>query len=122
MRTIRISDKVWNEIAKRGNFGDTVDDVLRREFEIRPTNKKPGSMRRRIATRKMGANVEGIELIVEFLGGPLDRWTLPSQDNKMGIRKVRDEAVAFAKQNGATEGQVAAVKKALTSAGYHLTK
>ena len=37
------------------------------------------------------------------------------------LREERNEAVSFAQQNGATEGQVAAVKKALTSAGYYVT-
>ena len=40
----------------------------------------------------------------------------------MGIRKIRDEAVYFAKNNGATSGQINAVKKTLTEAGYHITK
>jgi hypothetical protein len=35
---------------------------------------------------------------------------------------VRDAAVQFAEENGATVGQVFAVKKALTEAGYHLVK
>ena len=29
MRTIRISDEVWQEIAQRGKFGETEDDVAR---------------------------------------------------------------------------------------------
>ena len=37
MRTIRISEKVWDEIAKRGKFGETPDDVLRRVFNLAPT-------------------------------------------------------------------------------------
>ena len=40
----------------------------------------------------------------------------------MAIRKVRTDAVDFAKDNGASDGQIAAVKKTLTDAGYHLTK
>jgi len=34
MKTIRISDEVWAEIAKRGKFGETEDDVLQRIFGI----------------------------------------------------------------------------------------
>lgn len=34
MRTIKISQEVWEEIAKRGKFGETEDDVLRRIFNI----------------------------------------------------------------------------------------
>ena len=32
MRTIRISNEVWDEIAKKGKFGENEDDVLRRQF------------------------------------------------------------------------------------------
>lgn len=34
MRTIRISEEVWNAIAERGKFGESEDDVLRRVFNI----------------------------------------------------------------------------------------
>ena len=34
-RTIRISEDVYNEIAERGNFGDTPDTVLRKVFGLK---------------------------------------------------------------------------------------
>jgi len=34
MRTIRISDEVWNVMAKHGKFGETPDDVFRRILKI----------------------------------------------------------------------------------------
>ena len=34
MRNIKISDEVYNEIAKEGSFGETPDDVLRRKYGI----------------------------------------------------------------------------------------
>jgi len=41
MKTIRISEEVWNEIAKRGKFGETPDQVLVRVFNISsPTSHK----------------------------------------------------------------------------------
>ena len=44
MKTIRISEEVWNEIAKFGRFGETPDDVLRRVFEIAaPAPREPVS-------------------------------------------------------------------------------
>ena len=37
MRTIKVSENVWNEIAKRGKFGETEDDVLKRVFGLDDT-------------------------------------------------------------------------------------
>ena len=36
MRTIKISDQVWDAIAERGKFGETENDVLERVFAIEP--------------------------------------------------------------------------------------
>ena len=123
MRTIRISDEVWNAIAKEGKFGETPDDVLRRVFKIRGRARQRSSPRMRIATRPMSAQVVEEELVVRFKDDGNSRsWPLPRKDNKAEIRRVRDAAVQFASSNGATEGQVGAVKKALTSEGYHVAK
>ena len=35
MRTIRISDEVWDEIAKHGKFRENEGDVLRRVFGLK---------------------------------------------------------------------------------------
>ena len=35
MRTVRISDQVYDALAYSRKFGDSVDDVLRREFGIK---------------------------------------------------------------------------------------
>ena len=48
MRTVRISDEVWNAIAQRGKFGETPDDVLRRVFNI----EKKETTRARISATK----------------------------------------------------------------------
>ena len=40
MRTIRISEEVWDEIAKRGVFGETPDIVLRRIFGLDKSTDK----------------------------------------------------------------------------------
>ncbi len=121
MRTIRISDKVWNAIAEQGKFGETPDDVLRRVFKIEPVDK--ANMRRRMAANhKMTARVEGGNLSISFADGLTKKWLLPLKDQKGELRAVRDVAIAFAVQQGATDGQLKAVIKAMTSAGYHLTK
>lgn len=122
MRTIRISDEVWGAITKVGKFGETPDDVLRRAFRIGGESRDAGPSKRRIATQRMSAKIDGQELVVAFAGGASKRWSLPKRDDKAGIRRVRDAAVQFAVENGATVGQVFAVKKTLTEAGYHLVK
>ncbi len=122
MRTIRVSEEVWNSIVAKGKFGETPDDVLRRVFKIEQDGKPAGKFRVREATRRMTAKVTDNRLTVSFLGGPSKEWPLPAHDDKSGIRSVRDRAVQFAADNGGTIGQQYAVMKALTEAGYHLTK
>lgn len=122
MRTIRISDDVWEAMKKVGEFGETPDDVLRRVFKIEPSETNEVKSRPRYARRRMSAYVNSNFLIVEFEGGPRQQFPLPDSANKLAIRKVRDDAVQFAEDNEASLGQVNAVKKALTDAGYHLTK
>lgn len=41
MKTIKVSIEVWNEIAKRGNFGETENDVLKRVFGIDKKTESP---------------------------------------------------------------------------------
>lgn len=122
MRTIRISEEVWKEMEKFGKFGETADDVLRRVFHINQKSQEPAKPRTRYAERKMPCYIADNNLVVEFVGGPSKKFALPPRSDKMAIRKVRDEAVAFAKDNGASDGQIAAVKKTLTEADYLLTK
>jgi hypothetical protein len=134
MTTIRISQEVWDEIAKRGKFGETPDDVLRRVFDLNgtrsgiassqtaPSGSRVRSSRPRYAKERMSARVDGGNLVVEFYHGPANRWALPAKSDKPGIAAVRRKAVEFAENNGATVGQVHAVVKAMTEAGYHVTK
>ena len=138
MRNIRISDEVWNEIANQGKFGETEDDVLRRIFKLpEVSNVRSGGsgdfahvprIRREYkrspnkTTCPLSARVEGGRLLVEFHNGKAENWDLPPKVDKRTIRNVRDQAVEFAKMNDATKGQQYAVMKALTDAGYHLTK
>jgi len=126
MRTVRISDAVYKVIASKGKFGETVDDVLRREFGVvdHPKARSVGtsSRRRTFATNRMSSNISQNRLIVKFASGERKEWVLPDKSDKNGIRIVRNAAGAFAIDCGATEGQVNAVYKTLTEGGYHLTK
>jgi hypothetical protein len=139
MKTIRISDEVWQAIADLGKFGETEDDVLRRVFRIQKPqpdvsvvkhehtaieehqNGRAYAWKERRADVAMYQRVEGGKLILEFETGQREEWKLPSQNDAAAIRKVRDEAVGFVRKNGGTEGQVGAAMRALTSRGYHVT-
>ena len=130
-RTIQISDAVWNAIAERGKFGETEDDVLRREFNL-PAKDEPeqlvstkrdrGQRGPRRATKQMSTYVEHDRLLVQFADAEKS-WDLPDPLHKRAIRRIRDEAVDYALARGASNpGQTNAVKKALTDAGYYLTR
>lgn len=139
MRTVRISEEVWQAIAARGKFGETEDDVLRRVFEIPaapptgnetlpkeqvlPSASKAVFIRRRsFAGQRMTSYIARNQLHIEFQDGASSSWTLPSQKDKAGIRDVLDKALGFAREHGASLGQLNAARKALTNEGYHLTK
>lgn len=130
MRTIKISDAVWDAIAAKGKFGESEDDVLRRVFDIEedPEGHESLSGKRgrggvRYAKKRMSARVEGGELVIEFEDGAKKSWTLPDKEDKSAIRQTREAAVAFALDNGASDpGQTNAVRKAITDAGYYISR
>ncbi len=70
----------------------------------------------------MSADVSNGRLIVSFRSGDREEFGLPSKSDKLAIRAVRDKACEFAERNGATLGQVNAVKKALTEAEYYVSR
>lgn len=132
MHTVKISDAVWAAIAERGRFGETEDDVLRRVFDLpsredadrhQMSSGRRGRGNRRYATKRMSARIEGGKLLVEFEDGAANRWKLPHPSKKEDIKRLREEAVDFALEHGATDpGQTNAVRKALTDAGFHISK
>jgi hypothetical protein len=128
MRKITISDEVWQAIAERGKFGETEDDVLRRILGVPAAtgprrNAPPGRGKKRIAEKSMSAKVvEGV-MKIRFEDGTHKEWRLPARTDKATLKSIRDEAVRFALDNGATDpGQTNAVRKAFSDAGYHLTR
>jgi hypothetical protein len=135
MVTIRVSELVWDEIAKLGRFGESEDDVLRRVFKLQPGKSEPVSVKRRagagapgalrrpaLATDRLSSYISGNQLRVEFATGPSHSWSLPAKSDKEAIRRVRSSAVDFVERHGASIGQSNAVRKTLTEAGYHLIK
>lgn len=130
MRRIDVSDDVWTEIARRGKFGETEDDVLRREFGLPPRDAPRAKIGTRIgrgstryATKRMSARIQQGQLIVEFEDSARQSWLLPERTDKEAIGQLRKAAVEFALANGASDpGQTNAVRKALTDNGYHITR
>lgn len=131
MKSISVSVPVWEEIASRGKFGETEDDVLRRVFGLPGSATEQGSTsavprsngpRRPFATDKLSSYISNNELRISFASGSFKSWKLPSKSDKAALRAVRDAATNFAKSKGATLGQINAVKKTLTDSGYHLIK
>ena len=122
MKTVRISEDVWNEIAKRGKFGETPDDVLKRVFNIEKTGTDSIITRRKQSTKRISPQIFNGEFIVSIEGGASKKWRLPAKDDKQAIIKLTDEALKFAEQNDATVGQINYVRKRLTDSGYTITK
>ena len=123
MRTIHISDQVWNEIASKGKVGETPDEVLRRLLKIKSDRRAQvmALMRKRFGTQHLSARVESGKLIVRFENGPWREWPLPPKTAKSALRTLTYQTIDFARHNGATESQIFAVRKSLTDAGYRLT-
>ena len=139
MRTIRISEEVWEAIANHGKFGETEEDVLRRVFKLpansmrfpdqanlevgsRPPRRVSSGRRRSFATQRMTSFISKNQLYIEFQDGTSSSWTLPERSDKAEIRTLLNKAIEFARRNGSSLGQINAVRKTLTSEGYHLTK
>jgi len=133
MKSVKVSDEVWDEIAKKGKFGETEDDVLRRVLNLAPLNTSTRDevvlderpLRTRIAKQRISPKFtdDRRKFFVQLEDGRRsNEWILPSRYDKRAIRKVTYDAMKFASESGATQGQVLAVRKALTEAGYHLTK
>jgi hypothetical protein len=122
-KTIKISQEVWNAIAARGKFGETEEVVLRRVLDIKsPSPANSVNVWKRQALDALRAKCTGNELIFQFDSGPQKKVVLPQPEDKTAIRKIRDEAVSWATQHGATEGQIKFVQKEFTSRGYHVNK
>lgn len=119
-KTISISKTVWDAIAERGRFNETVDEVLRRVLGINGTKRSSRSARKRKSKDRMPAKVVNGKLQIQSERGPSKEWTLPATSDKAALKRIREEAFAFAEDNGATKGQLAAISKALNAAGYYM--
>ena len=133
MRTIRISEEVWDEIAKRGIFGETPDIVLKRVFGLEKsrnmhhqpkrndtmkTNKKDRYATDRLTTRI----IDDSNILVSFASGKSREFQLPDRLNREAIRDLTSDVMKYVEDQEGTIGQINAARKALTDAGYHILK
>ena len=72
------------------------------------------------ATNRLECRLNQGVLDLTFASGHNRRFTLPLRNDKNRIRRVLYEAKVWALEHGASEGQVNAIRKALTDNGYHL--
>ena len=132
MRTIRISEEVWDEIAKRGVFGETPDIVLKRVLGIGNNSLAEHRLGRnvslrnrkkaRYATDRLSTRIEGNSILLSFASGISMQFTLPDQQDREKIRDITTNVMNFVEENRGTEGQINAARKAVTDAGYHMVK
>ena len=133
MKRENIDDDVWQYVADEyGRFGDRWCDALRRGLGI-PLPAQPatrariaranGDGRRRLAEVRLDRRTRDREIAFRFGNGPWKTWTLPTdRENTIEVRRIRDEAVDYGRANGATEGQLNAIRKAFSDAGYYLAR
>jgi hypothetical protein len=75
----------------------------------------------RFATRRLSATVRDGFLSVVIEGASSRRWPLPPIHDGRQVRALSEQAQAWAETYGATYGQLKAIHKALTEAGYYIT-
>jgi len=127
---ISISDDVWSAIEQHGKFGETPNDVVRRQFGISSLNSggrgRGGIGRRGRGNLKLGDKIlreprlENGRFFLQIADGPSKEWLLPAKTDKASIRRLRDDAVSWGRAQELTEGQINAIKKGLTKHGYHV--
>ena len=61
-------------------------------------------------------------LHIEFARGIEQTFELPEMWDKGGISDLTANVMTFVKENDGSIGQINAARKALTDAGYHITK
>ena len=109
MKRVAISDDVWAEIARRGKFGETEDDVLRRVFDLKPLptprratgGSPPGRGSLRYATKVMRPRVKGGQLKRQQL---LSSSLIPRPSALTPLNAPRSRRICCAAQISSTIG------------------
>lgn len=86
------------------------------EVDGRKVSQKQGLPRK--ATNKQSVRVEEGLLVVEYEDGRKKKWELPEPEDKKAVRRVRQKARALARDCGAVDTQLGAIRNALNSKGY----
>ena len=104
------------------NFVDA-DDA---DKEKTPVKKKvvesDGEKRKIKTTVRMSTKIDKTYVYVSFKDGEQMKKKLPNKSEKDKLKKMVKACIVWAKNQGATVGQAAAVRKAFTANGYHITK
>jgi hypothetical protein len=74
----------------------------------------------RRSTQRMSVKTTSGKLIVSFEDRKMNSWNLPHKSNRAAVTKIFDDSAIWARQDGATDGQVGAIHKELNNAGYYL--
>jgi DNA sulfur modification protein DndB len=104
-----------------GQLNEPPEDGARASAGDGGSEERAYAWKERRAEVRMIQTMRGGKLVLEFETGQRREWELPSKADAAAIRRIRDEAVDFVRENGGTEGQKGAALKALTSRGYHVT-
>jgi negative regulator of replication initiation len=119
MRTIRISEDVWQALVRRGKTGDSMNDILRRVLKIDKSHGGKQAATVKDSSRRMRVRVIDDVLIISFDGGPSKDWQMPLRRDGAGIRKVLQSAAKFAEKQGASRAQVKRIEDTVEQAGYY---
>jgi len=128
MKTIQISEELWDEIARI-----IANDIIKQATKPinEPGNEGPKELipsvsrkflrKPRRAETRLSIDVNDNMLKLFFEGGDPQSWTLPlDKRDTERIREALYKALDFAAMQGASEGQLKAIRKALTEQGYYL--
>ena len=84
-------------------------------------DEKPKAKMKRLSKTPMMAKVEDSVLTIAFKELDVSKsFDLPSKEDVDTFKSIRKEAMNFAKDNGASKGQIAAISKTLNLAGYYI--
>ena len=122
-KTVTVSEEVWGHVAEHGRFGESFDDVLRRMLGLREAPAASGSRRpsqnRRAERRLSPYMVDDGCVVLGWDGGEELRLRLPARDDRSAITQLAAEAKRWARDGGASDGQLKAIDKLLSEAGYY---
>jgi len=114
-------DLVADPISKAKSTPDSESVVEEQENEEAELEEASVRKMVRLSTTPMTPKVDDSKLTINFKElGVEEVFDLPKSDDKEKLGVVRKKAMTFAKENGATQGQLCAVGKTLNLAGYYM--